>query len=176
MTYHDYLRTPLIRRRFEIIDGVFELMSPAPDLRHQESVFELAIVMRSAAGRLGKVFVSPFDVVISRQPLRTRQPDICFVSRERMHFAKAQMEGGPDVVVEVLSPANRRKAVLEKLADYARIGVVECWMVNLEARTLEIWRVRAGRFVPAATFRKGQKVRSQVLPPFVLPAVVFPAR
>lgn len=174
LTYEDYLRTPEIKKRFEIIDGVMEFMTPAPTKSHQVCLAELHIFLRTAAKGRGQIFLAPFDVLVSRQPLRTRQPDLFFVRKERLHIVKDQVEEGPDVVVEILSPSNCRKAVVEKLADYARIGVQECWMVSTETRTLELWRNQKGRFRPAATFRPGQKVRSQVFPAFVLPAKIFP--
>ena len=130
-------------------------------------------LMTTSVGH-GEVWPAPFDVVISRHPLRTRQPDLFFVRKERLHIVKDRVEAGPDVVVEIISPSNRRKDVLEKLKDYASIGVRECWMVNTETRTLEIWRNEKGRFQPVATYRVGQKVRSKVFPAFTLPARVFP--
>ncbi len=175
LTYEDYLAASEMKKRYEIINGVMELMTPAPSIKHQESLGELYLVMRRAVANRGRVILAPCDIIISRRPLRTRQPDLLFVSSERLHILKKdQFEEGPDLVVEILSPSNRRKAVLEKLADYAHIGVKECWMVNTEIRALELWRNQDGQFRPAATFRVGQKVRSQVFPAFTLPAVVFP--
>lgn len=133
------------------------------------------MVLEPASKGHGLILSAPVNIIISRAPLRTRQPDLLFVSNERLHIVKDQVEGGPDLVVEILSPLNRRKAVVEKLADYARIGVKECWMVDLETRLLEIWRNEEGRFRPAASFRPGQKVRSKVFPSFTLPASVFPS-
>ncbi len=175
LTYHDYLRTPEMMKRYEIIDGALEFMAPAPNKMHQVSLARLHLTLAKAAKGRGEVFLAPFDIIISRKPLRTRQPDLFFVRSERLQIVKNQVEEGPDVVVEILSPSNRRKLVLEKLADYAAIGVKECWMVDTEARTLEIWRNRDGRFRPVARFRAGQKVRSQAFPVFTLPAAVFPS-
>ena len=174
LTYEDYLRTPEMAKRFEIIEGVLEFMTPAPTKKHQVCLGRLYRAMSDAAEGHGEVFLAPFDVLISRQPLRTRQPDLFFVRSERLDIVKDQVEEGPDVVVEIISPSNRRKAILEKLADYARIGVRECWMVNTEIRTLEIWRNEKGIFRPAATFHPRQKVSSQVFPSFVLRAAIFP--
>lgn len=175
LTYEEYLRTPEIKRRFEIINGVIEFMAPAPTTYHQDAVGNFYFVLRPVARGHGKVYLAPCDIIISRKPLRTRQPDLFFVRKERLHIVKAQVEDGPDMVLEILSPSNRRKAVLEKLDDYAAIGVKECWMVNLEGRSLEIWRNVRGRFRPVAIFRPGQKVRSKVFPVFTLPADVFPS-
>ena len=177
LTFEDYLRTPTITRRFEIIDGVFEFMVPAPAIPHQVSLGKLFTAMDRAASGHGEVFLAPCDVIISRKPLRTRQPDIFFVRKSRLHLVGNRMEAGPDLVVEILSPSNRRKAVVEKLADYASLGVEECWMVDLSSRLLQIWRLnRSGQFEPVAAFRPGQRVKSKVFPAFTLPAKAFPRK
>jgi len=175
LSYEEYLSGPTVRQRFEIIDGVIEFMAPAPNKAHQVAVGEFYALMRTVTAGHGQVFLAPFDVIISRRPLRTRQPDLFYVRNERLHIVKDQVEDGPDVVVEIISPSNRRKAVVEKLADYARIGVRECWMVDiLENRNLQIWRNESQLFRPVAVFAAGQRVRSEVVPEFELPALVFP--
>ena len=47
-------------------------------------------------------------------------------------------EGAPDLLIEVLSPSNRGHDTLTKRTLYARGGVREYWIVDPEARTLEI--------------------------------------
>lgn len=174
LTYQEYLRTPEMMKRYDIIDGVMEFMTPPPTIKHQLCLGNMLVVLSKAVKDSGELLPAPFDIIISRKPLRTRQPDLLFVRRERRYVLKDQMDEGPDMVVEIVSSSNPRKAVLEKLGDYARIGVQECWMVSTENRNLEVWRNHQGHFRPAASFRVGQKVRSQVFPAFRLPASVFP--
>ena len=175
LTYEAYLRGPVISKRYEIIHGVMEFMSPAPSRIHQETLGEFHIFLVSHARGWGKVYIAPFDVLITRHPLRTRQPDIFFVSKGRLAIVKDQVVGGPDLVVEILSPSNSRKATIEKLADYASIGVRECWMVDTDNRTLQTWRNEDGLFKPQVIYRIGKRVRSKVLPAFTLPSSVFPS-
>lgn len=57
-----------------------------------------------------------------------------------------QIEGGPDLVVEVLSPAITRSEIQDKLQDYWAIQVQEGWLVSHEARTVEVLRHAAQGF------------------------------
>ena len=80
--------------------------------------------------RLGGVWFAPLDVIVRQEPLRVRQPDLLFVSNENSGILGDRIEGGPDLVVEILSPSNNRVDVDSKLEDYAQIGVRECWIVS----------------------------------------------
>jgi Uma2 family endonuclease len=110
------------------------------------------------------------DVIIHRVPrLRTRQPDITFVSRARRSIVQDQIEGGPDLVIEVLSPGDTRKEIEQKLEDYARIGVRECWIVSIEAETVEVLQLSAKGVKRLGLYGSGDSVRSAVLPGLALP-------
>ena len=41
-------------------------------------------------------------------------------------------------MAEILSSCNSRSEIESKLADYARIGTRECWVVSSQARTVEV--------------------------------------
>ena len=61
----------------------------------------------------------------------------------------------PQLVVEVLSPANTRREREEKIGDYARIGVPEVWVVSPEGRTVEILYLAEGYLRSAQVLREG---------------------
>jgi Uma2 family endonuclease len=87
---------------------------------------------------LGEVLYAPLDILMRRDPLPTRQPDLLFVSQRRQGIIGSQhIEGGPELVVEVLSPANTRSEVQNTLQDYWAMQV-QCWLVSPEARTVEV--------------------------------------
>ena len=56
------------------------------------------------------------------------------------------MKGHPDVVVEVVSPSSGRYDRVTKLRYYAQKGVLEYWIVDPQARTLERLVLRDGVF------------------------------
>jgi Uma2 family endonuclease len=67
------------------------------------------------------------------------QPDIVVLLPDSTARPVARgVEGPPDLVVEVLSPSNRDHDLLTKRALYGIAGVRESWLVDPEARTLEI--------------------------------------
>lgn len=67
----------------------------------------------------------------------------------------------PDWVCEILSPSTERLDRAGKLPAYARHGVTHAWLVNPAARTLEVLRAEAGRWVLVATYADDARVRAE---------------
>jgi Uma2 family endonuclease len=76
------------------------------------------------------------------------------------------IEGAPDVIVEVLSPSNWLTDRREKFEIYAKAGVREYWIVNPNARTIELFVQREGRYELIGKYSVGETVRSEILPGF----------
>ena len=86
---------------------------------------------------MGLFWSAPLDVVLSDYDVA--QPDILFVSNERASIiTEANIQGAPDVVVEVLSPSTAGYDRGYKRVLYGRHGVRECWIVDPDAETVEI--------------------------------------
>jgi Uma2 family endonuclease len=170
LTYEKYLALPEMKRRYSIIDGEL-LMAAAPTPDHQTVVQETFVKLDAfvRAQRLGRVFLAPLDVVIQRDPLRTRQPDLLFISNARRYIIGLQViEGGPDLVIEVLSPANTRRELEEKLLDYQAIGVREAWIIGPQGRTVEVLKLASERIERLGLYGLGDVIVSQTLPEFHL--------
>ena len=166
LTYDAYLAMPEMKQRYSIIDGEL-VMAAAPNPTHQTIVLEIAMKLTSFVRerQLGRVFVAPLDVVIRREPLRTRQPDVMFIGQERRSIIGPQViEGAPDLVIEVLSPTNTRQELQGKLDDYRTIGVREAWVVSPEARTVEVLQLASGAMQRLGLYGLGDLLASQVLP------------
>jgi Uma2 family endonuclease len=178
--WEGYLNLPDDLTHYEIIDGeVIPLASPT--LKHQAVSQELfkRLDIFASVKRLGKLFYAPFDFVIRRAPVRTRQPDLFFLSRERLHdWAHLQdqprLEFAPDLVIEILSPSDTYTYWSEKLQDYFALGVPEVWLVDVDKRAIEVQVREAGGYRSLGWFAGEQAVPSQVLAGLELkPAEVF---
>ena len=166
-TYQDYAELPDDGNRYEIIEGELH-MAPAPRPRHQEATINLATVMSQFARskRLGKVYTAPIDVLLPglASPV---QPDILFIASDRLGIVKEEfIEGSPDLVIEVLSPSNWLDDRRIKFHLYARAGVREYWIVDLERRAIEVFALRGHSFALLNRYGPGETVHSEVLPGF----------
>ncbi len=172
LTYEEYLKTPEIKARFDIVDGVMTI-APTPTVAHQRILGNLFWKLDQFVSeqQVGEVLFAPVDVIVQRDPLRTRQPDLLFVSNERASILGDQVDGGPDLVVEILSPSNSRSDLEAKLSDYATLGVSECWLVSPEALSVEILGLTEGSWVRLGISGLGELVRSRVLPELDLAVV-----
>lgn len=166
LTYDVYLAMPEMMARYSIIDGEL-VMAAAPTLNHQTILLELSLKLTPFVRerQLGWVFIAPVDIVIRRDPLRTRQPDLLFISHERRSIMTPQViEGGPDLIIEILSPSNTRRELQEKLEDYQTIGVREAWVISPQGRTVEVLQLSAEAIQRAGLYGLGDAITSQVLP------------
>ena len=164
-TYEDYLNTPE-GERYELLDGEL-VMVPSPNATHQRIVGRLHAVLLghiTDAG-LGDLFMAPFDVVVWDGGQRNVvQPDILFISTERGHIlTEANVQGAPDLVVEVLSPSTESVDRGYKRELYARHGVGEYWLVDPDARSVTVLRLGSGEYETAGTYGPGQTLASPTL-------------
>ena len=97
-----FLTGPESLNRKELIWGIVR-EPPAPFCDHQSLVTRVLVLlaMHVSAARLGKVLVSPVDVVLDEQKALVLQPDVVFISNERRHIIKDRIWGAPDLTVEV---------------------------------------------------------------------------
>ena len=174
LTYHDYLNEPESKERREIVDGEV-LMAAAPTLRHRTVSVRILVPLHLFVSQhgLGYVWHAPVDVVVQQDPVRVRQPDLVFVSNERADILDDRINGGPDLVVEILSPSNTRNDIEGKLADYANIDVQECWLLSPEARAMEVLRLEDGEWQRAFIRGAGERLDSVALPGLELDIAEF---
>jgi Uma2 family endonuclease len=151
---------------FEIINGK-AIMSPSPELFHQQWVGDLFAVIRQhvKAHELGKVFVAPIDVVLDRD--NVVQPDLVFVSTANAGLLERRgIMGAPDLVVEVISPGSLRRDRYDKRDLYARFGVKEFWLADVANRSLEVLTLHTDGYRLSSCATGEGKIHSTILPGF----------
>ena len=154
LTYDDFVLFPDDGKRHELIDGE-HYVTPSPVTKHQRIVVRLVTALGSFLENkpLGEIFAAPFDVILSRADVV--QPDILYVSRDRSEIVTdPNVQGAPDLVVEVLSPGTRRRDLGIKRRLYERSGIREYWIVDPDRETVAVLRRRDGQFAEAVPFSR----------------------
>jgi Uma2 family endonuclease len=160
-----YLDGPETLRRRELVWGVVR-ETPGPSASsHQIPLVDLTFLLQQhvRARHLGRVLVSPVDVVLDEQKALILQPDILFVATDRLHIVRDRVWGAPDLVIEVLSPSTRLYDRVQKLEWFRDYGVRECWLVDPIAREITV-HVLAGAASEVRVFTATDTLRSRALP------------
>ena len=166
ITFDEYRALPDDGPRYELIYGELFMM-PSPKAIHQFVIGELFAVLRTHAkqARLGVALFAPDDARLSG--CSAVQPDIFFFSAARKQSLGPDFAGGaPDLVVEVLSPSNRRLDLIVKRTLYAASGIPEYWIVDPDKRTISV-NVREGAHYADTVFAQGPLV-SLIFPGIVI--------
>ncbi len=165
LTVQDYLNIPEEdENRYELINGEL-YMAPAPSWEHQESSGNLYSILRAfvLANLLGRVVYSPIDMFLSDEDVF--QPDIVFISNERLGIIHSDgIHGAPDLVIEVLSPGTERIDRTLKSERYEMFDVSEYWQANPIAKTILVLRARDGAFERVGLFTEGMTLETPLLP------------
>jgi Uma2 family endonuclease len=172
-TYGDYLNWP-DDVRYELIDGDAYLMSPAPDLSHQDVAGD---IYRQAANALQnkscRAFIAPVDVRLPKAQEADDfidtvvQPDVLVVC-DGNKLDKRGVRGAPDWVVEVLSPSTSGHDQIKKRQLYERHGVREYWLVHPVDRVLTIYCLADGEFGKPQIYQLEGETQVGILPEIVI--------
>ena len=167
LTYQDYANTP-DDERYELINGEL-LLVPAPNIAHQSSQVSLGFRVYSFVGQhnLGRVFLAPTDVVLSNTETEVVQPDVLFISNERRHIiTEANIQGAPDLVVEILSPSTAKRDWQAKRDLYAKHGVKEYWLADPATKIVWVMLPQNGALEIVETYASGDTLASPTLEGF----------
>ena len=165
MTLLEYFNTPESLLPQELICGQMRV-ADAPFVSHQRIVLKLAMALQAHADHTGsgEVFVAPVDIVLDLDRDLVVQPDLLFISRDRIDIVHERIYGAPDLVVEVLSPRPRIGQLEERVGWFAEHGVREIWLYNQSSRTLDILGCEGGAVMSRTTVGHDDPIRSAVLP------------
>jgi Uma2 family endonuclease len=168
LTTEDLIALPDDGNTYELIEGEL-IVSRNPTLTHQRVLINLATAIKNYLDRnpLGEVFPTP-GVIFDRY--NSVIPDLVFLTKEQLERvgAQAHIHEAPALVVEIVSPGreNARRDRVVKLQVYGKFGVGEYWVVDPEARSLEIFRLTEGALAHVATLGGDEEITSPLLPGF----------
>ena len=92
------------------------------------------------------------------------QPDILFISRERLNLiGEKNMQGPPDLVIEILSESTAYRDLIQKKKLYARYCVKEYWIVIPEEESVGIYSIKNDVFILHKSFGKNETLESPVM-------------
>jgi len=138
----------------EIVDGEL-FTSPRPALRHSTvssalGALLLPAFMFGSGGPGGWWILDEPELHLGPDVL---VPDLAGWRRERMPEVpdEAWCDLAPDCVCEVVSPSTGRLDRVRKMPKYAAHSVSHLWLVDPGVRTLEVYRLDAGRWSLIAT-------------------------
>jgi Uma2 family endonuclease len=156
-------------KRYEIIEGEL-FVSKQPHFYHQHVCSKLVTLLAnwSAQSQLGLAIIAPGLIFADDDDV---VPDVAWLSNQQLAAAlgdDGKLHSAPDLVVEVLSPgrANQRRDREAKLKLYSRRGVLEYWIVDWSAYTVEVYRRQDLDLRLLAVFGKDDRLESPLLPGF----------
>jgi Uma2 family endonuclease len=145
-TYEDYRRLPE-GAPYQLVGGEL-ILTPAPSTYHQIVAFNLGLALGNfvVSRQLGRVLFAPVDVYLAET--ESYQPDIIFISRERLGILEPErINGAPDLVMEILSPATAYYDLRKKFKVYERSGVKEYWIVDPGEKSVQLFVLKEGKLV-----------------------------
>jgi len=166
LTIEDFFALPDDGLHYQLLTGEL-ILSPSPEIIHQRISGDLYFTIRTVlnVNDFGSVFYAPTAVVLSANDVI--EPDLFVIRNEqRSELSRRSFNGAPAIVIEILSPSNRRMDLQRKALLYANAGVEEYWMIDPEKRRILIQRLVAGK-VDLEIFTSGS-VTSAVLPGFTV--------
>lgn len=163
VTYEIYANMVDDGNRYEISDGVLELMSPSPSTIHQLISAELLYKLNASCRDEFIIVSSPIDVILS--DTEVRQPDLVMVHRNRISIISNRgINGAPDLVAEITFEHSRRRDKVTKRSVYARYQVPEYWILDPSNFTLEQYLLDGDRYELAEVYAGDDTIRSKTAP------------
>ena len=166
-TYADYLMWN-IKDRVEILKGKIFKMSPAPTISHQGISFNLSgLFFMYFHNKPCKVFASPFDVVLKNKNGKEDtvvQPDLCVVCDPEKLADGKRCQGAPDLIIEILSPGNSKKEMVDKYELYEEAGVREYWVVRPDYKEITQFVLENNKYRTLPPIVEGTIIHSAIFP------------
>ncbi len=168
VTYEEWLRMPEVKTKEEVVDGEIIIM-PFPTWNHSEIAENLRdVILQQVDRRNIKVKAALFGLVIRKEPLTVRAPDLAIFQSSTIIELDGYIHSAPALAAEVVSPSNTRLKMQRKLADYASLGIPEVLLIFPDERTIEVLYLEEGVYQRQALLTDG------ILCPRLFPQVEIP--
>jgi Uma2 family endonuclease len=142
-TETDYFNLPDSNRLVELSEGELSIVPP-PSFTHQKILDNLYSILKAFVldHDLGVTAFAPLAVRL--WPGKIREPDILFYTHSHRDRIDEQVSGPPDLAAEIISPGTRKTDRHDKFYEYAQAGITEYWLVDQEAKTIEVFVLNDG--------------------------------
>ena len=167
-TYADYLMWK-IKDRLELLKGKIFQMG-APSLTHQAVSRNLTILIGNRFYNAPcKLFAAPFDVRLAKKGEKDNevytvvQPDLCVVC-DADKLDERGCWGAPDLIIEILSPGNSKKEMLNKYELYEEAGVREYWVVRPDYKEITQFVLENNKYRTLPPVVEGTIIYSAIFP------------
>jgi len=122
----------------EYIDGEVILHSPASYKHSQIELFLSTLIkLYVDQHQLGKLWGENFQIRL--RPGLRRVPDLIFVAKDtNVRVTTTEVDGNPDLVVEIVSPDSVARDYREKYFEYEQAGIKEYWIIDSINNRMEI--------------------------------------
>jgi Uma2 family endonuclease len=156
VTYEQWLNMPMVENAIEeVMNGEIRI-TPPPKLKHTLIVERLAQLLRNQVSQADVLVLIPqFGFTMRRESLTSRVPDLAMFVKKNMVEQDGYVHPAPEFLVEVLSPANTRRRVADKIRDYEIIGAPEVWILSPEAQTAEVLLLENNKLVTNRILAQG---------------------
>ncbi len=165
-TDEDFLAFESSNFPVELVDGCLEFL-PMPTYSHQRLVRFLFLQLDRAAqmSRRGEASFVPCPIRLWDS--RFREPDVFFLSAERVARREDPPQGA-EIVIEVLSQGqtNRDRDLVVKRNDYARAQIPEYWIVDPEQSSVTVLVLAINQYIIHGEFKSESIATSVFLPEF----------
>jgi Uma2 family endonuclease len=154
----DYLwLTDHSKRLVEFSDGHIEVL-PMPTEEHQRIVLYLYRALYAFLGARGIVLVAPLRLRL--QTGRYREPDLLLLLSSDDSRRGNQFWTGADLVLEVVSPDDPGRDLVQKRREYAAAGIPEYWIVDPSTAQVTVLHLKGGAYVEHGVFARGTRATS----------------
>jgi len=151
-------------RLIEFTDGYIEVL-PMPTDDHQLlSQYLLLAFLAVLRPHGGIIQYAPLQLRIRAR--KYREPDLLLLLDARDRRRGKRHWTGADLVVEIVSPDNPARDLVEKRRDYAEAKIHEYWIVNPLEETVVVLQLHDDAYREYGRFRRGTRATSVLLPAF----------